>query len=65
MSMLKFENTSNARKLLIASLLAGSIVGCGGQGDDGKIFGLKVEMVVKLAVKILFAVHVIPPSAAT
>src|SRR6266850_804153 len=39
MSMLKFENTSNARKLLIASLLAGSIVGCGGQGDDGKIFG--------------------------
>ena len=37
--MLKFENTSNARKLLIASLLAGSIVGCGGQGDDGKIFG--------------------------
>src|SRR5437868_9683365 len=39
MSMRKFENTSNARKLLIASLLAGSIVGCGGQGDDGKIFG--------------------------
>src|SRR5438105_7612113 len=38
MSMRKFENTSNARKLLIASLLAGSIVACGG-GDDGKILG--------------------------
>src|SRR5205085_6325652 len=36
--MRKFENTSNARKLLIASLLAGSIVACGG-GDDGKILG--------------------------
>src|SRR5438067_3910429 len=38
MSMHKFENTSNARKLVIASLLAGFIVGCGG-GDDGKILG--------------------------
>src|SRR5438552_3807498 len=38
MSMRKFENTSNARKLVIASLLAGFIVGCGG-GDDGKILG--------------------------
>src|SRR5438067_13240058 len=38
MSMVKFENKSNARKLLIASLLAGSIVGCGSQGDDGQIF---------------------------
>jgi hypothetical protein len=39
MSMVKFESTSYARKLLIASLFAGSIAGCGSQGDDGKIFG--------------------------
>src|SRR5258706_97335 len=43
MSMVKFENTFNARKLLIASLLAGAIAGCGNQGDGGKIFACPAQ----------------------
>ncbi|TMH66237.1 MAG: DUF3494 domain-containing protein [Betaproteobacteria bacterium] len=38
MPMIKFENTSKACRLLMASLFVGFIAACGG-GDDGKILG--------------------------